>query len=108
MLLSLYYHMTQVDVTTVDSLEGKTALHWATGSATPTSVSCVETLLKKQRSLLEATDSYGRTPLSTCAVSGTSETLQVLVESGCNLTTVDNEQRSPLHWATGKGAWDCY
>ena len=82
-------------------MEGKNALHWAAGSATPTSHGCVQMLFKKHRALIESRDNYGRTPLHACAVSGGVEALQVLVEGGCDVTSVDDEQRTAVHWATG-------
>ncbi len=85
-----------------DFAEGKTALHWAAGSATPTSASCITLILKKGRGLLESRDRFGRTPLVTCAVSGCEEGLQALIVGGASVEAIDDEQRTPVHWATGR------
>ncbi len=84
-----------------DFVEGKTALHWAAGSATPTCATCITLLLKKGRGLIESRDMFGRTPLVACAVSGCEEGLQALIEGGASVEAVDDEKRTPVHWATG-------
>ncbi len=88
-------------MTCVDSAEGKSVLHWAAGSGSPTSAYCITALLKKGRGLLESRDLHGRTPLAACAVSGCVEGVGALLVGGASVETVDNEQRTPIHWATG-------
>ena len=36
-----------------DALEGKTCLHWAAGSDTPSAANCVQLIAKKYRNLVE-------------------------------------------------------
>ncbi len=95
-------------MTCVDSDEGKTALHWAAGSTTSTAASCITQLLKKGRGLLESRDLYGRTPLVASAVSGCVECVEVLLVSGASVETVDDQQRTPIHWAAGDHLYSLY
>ena len=47
-------------------------------------------------------DTYQRTPLHSCAIGGTVETLQVLISCECDMAAVDGEQHNAVHWATGE------
>lgn len=46
-------------------------------------------------------DSYQRSPLHLCAIGGNTETLHVLLSNGADIASMDGEQHSAVHWATG-------
>lgn len=41
------------------------------------------------------------TPLHSCASTGKVESLEVLLSSGADVTALDAEQHTAVHWATG-------
>ncbi len=81
--------------------EGKHCLHYAAESSAQSAHECVQLILKRHKSLLDSADSLGRTPLHTCAMSGTVDTLELLLASGCSLDMLDSSQRGAGHWAAG-------
>ncbi len=95
---------TQVNVLLQDA-EGKTCLHWCAESIYPEAAQCVQLICKKQRELVGARDSYQRTPLHSCAISGSLASLEVLLANGCDLMAVDGEEHTAAHWATGEHSW---
>lgn len=84
-----------------DQTEGKTCIHWAVESVSENASKVVRLLIRKSKTLLEETDSYGRSPLLVAAEAGNSSVVKVLVNSGCNLSAVDNEGNTALHLACG-------
>ena len=42
-----------------------------------------------------------RTPLHSSAIGGNVETMKALLSNECDITAVDNERHTAVHWATG-------
>lgn len=95
------YFLLQVKLLTKDSNEGKTCLHWAAES-TICSPNIIRLLCKKKKQLIDDKDAYGRTPLHLAALSGHTEALKVLLDSGCDSSLTDNSQYTAVHWAVGE------
>jgi ankyrin repeat protein len=56
-------------------------------------------LLDKDRTLINATDSYGNTPLHKAALFGHTNAVRLLLEKGANIDSQNKGQETPLHLA---------
>ncbi|KAJ7544664.1 hypothetical protein O6H91_09G088600 [Diphasiastrum complanatum] len=91
------------DVNAVDQT-GQTALHW---SAVRGSIQVAELLLQNGANL-EIADSHGYRITHVAAQYGQTALLyHVATKWGAEIDAVDNDGRSPLHWAAYKGFGDC-
>ncbi|KAG8235028.1 hypothetical protein J437_LFUL015079 [Ladona fulva] len=75
----------------------KTALHYC---AENSSAACASALLSVCPSLLDAVDEEGYTGVHLAVISGNRALLRLLIEKGANVTRMDREGHSAVHWAT--------
>ncbi|XP_075245472.1 uncharacterized protein LOC142339358 isoform X2 [Convolutriloba macropyga] len=80
--------------------EGKTPLHWAINSKHQHSCSIVQCLVDHMPSVVNWQDHDGRTSLHLAVAEGSYNLVKTLIATdGCKLSCLDNQFRTPLHWA---------
>lgn len=78
---------------------GKTALHYCAESG---ALPCAQLLVSgADRTLLDAPDSEGFTPLHLAVISGHKSIARLLLRAGADPDSVDKERHSVVHWAAG-------
>jgi ankyrin repeat protein len=77
----------------------KSALHYCVENSNPASA---ELVLAAAPELLDAPDQEGFTPLHLAVIAGNVGLVRFLLHRRADLTAVDNEKHSVVHWATGK------
>ncbi|CAB3378008.1 Hypothetical predicted protein [Cloeon dipterum] len=75
----------------------KSALHYCVENSTATSA---ELVLAAAPELLDARDKDGFTPLNLAIIAGNISLVRFLLHKRADLTAVDNEKHSLVHWAT--------
>ena len=88
----------QASVSATDK-SGRTALHHCVENL---DTDCADYLLKRDTSLLNTPDNEGLTPLHMSAITGNEAMLHLLLKKGANLTCLDEEKHTVVHWATGE------
>lgn len=83
-----------------EDLGGWTALHYA---ANRDEVGVAELLISGGQADIEKIDRKGRTALTTAAMSGSPNVLQLLLEKGARWYSVDQDGKTALDWASGTG-----
>lgn len=91
----------QIDMEASENNEGKTCLHLAAESLTPSTATILQVLCKKKKQLQNARDKYGRTSLHSAAVAGNVEAVKILLTMGSDSTITDNDHYTAMHLATG-------
>lgn len=77
----------------------KTALHYC---AENSNLNCIDQLLSADPEVIDWADEEGYTALHLAVISGNRGIVRYLVNKGADLSRVDNEKHSMVHWATGK------
>ncbi|XP_023232253.1 titin homolog [Centruroides sculpturatus] len=76
---------------------GKTAVHYC---AENSSLSCAYQVLSIEKSLVNAQDNDGYSPLHLAVISGNKVMARFLLRMGADVDAVDNEKHTCVHWAT--------
>jgi len=79
----------------------KSALHYCVENSNPASA---ELVLAAAPELLDAPDQEGFTPLHLAVIAGNLSLVRFLLHKRADLTAVDNEKHSVVHWATGRNS----
>jgi ankyrin repeat protein len=66
-------------------------------------VATLKVLLERNPELINGKDFYGETSLHYACVRGHIDVVEFLIKKGANLHVKDNDEFSPLHFATGSG-----
>jgi ankyrin repeat protein len=93
----------KVDVSAVD-IDGQSALHWCKENQHGR---CVDLLCKRHPEILNQPDAHSQTALHHAAIAGNAIICIALCQqSGIQMDCLDNEQHTPVHWASVSGHID--
>uniref|UniRef100_A0AC35UGW3 ANK_REP_REGION domain-containing protein n=1 Tax=Rhabditophanes sp. KR3021 TaxID=114890 RepID=A0AC35UGW3_9BILA len=101
--LKLPAHFTEDDVASADS-ENRVAVHYA---AATDDIDTFEKILMKDKSLINASDNSGQTPIFVACINGNVTILNALIHRGVPVDQFDNERHSIVHWAVVCGQLEC-
>ncbi|XP_014670914.1 PREDICTED: ankyrin repeat domain-containing protein 24-like [Priapulus caudatus] len=88
-------------------VDGNTALHWA---AQKGSVACCRALCAdpERREMVNSEENTGKTAIHLAAATGHQQVIKELATIHCcNLDALDEDERTPLHWAAVTGQHRC-
>jgi len=84
----------------IPDIEGKTPLHYAAGSKDSQALDCVQCILETAPSVINWQDYEGCTALHLAVAGGNEAVVSSLISlESCDVNTLDNMFRTPLHWA---------
>lgn len=93
--LQLPHNFSEVDVSKKDS-EGRVALHYAAASS---DVDTIEKILIKDKTLINALDVNGQSPILMSVINGNIMAIEFFIKHGVSVDQYDNERHSIVHWA---------
>ncbi|XP_067833241.1 transient receptor potential cation channel subfamily A member 1-like [Heptranchias perlo] len=83
-----------------------TALHFACMQGAVEAVKLMLSKYKGENDILHILDDIKQTPLHKAATYDCLELVEYLIEQGADMNMIDCESRTPLLWATSRGAWN--
>uniref|UniRef100_A0A0K0FLT3 ANK_REP_REGION domain-containing protein n=1 Tax=Strongyloides venezuelensis TaxID=75913 RepID=A0A0K0FLT3_STRVS len=93
--LKLPHNFSEADVGKKDS-EGRVALHYAAANS---DVDTIEKILLKDKTLINALDVHGQSPILISAINGNIDGIEFFIKHGVSVDQYDNERHSIVHWA---------
>lgn len=91
------FFLTQADVNALDG-SGKTSLHYCSENQT---VEIAQLLLQASPELVNKSDNEGYSALHLTVIAGNIALIHFLIAENADITAVDGEGHTMVHWATG-------
>ena len=92
----------QPDILYYRDRTGKTALHYCCTSDSVCAPRAADVIAMAAPDLMESRDEDGFTPLHLAVIAGNAQLVTFLLANGADVSAVDNEKHTVVHWATGK------